>query len=96
MRRRAAIAIAMFLFALPAASQDGRAIAERWCAGCHAIGEGQTSAPDAAPSLPAIAKARDDAQLAGWLAAPHPPMPDPGLSRAQIDALVDWLRTLRD
>ena len=77
---------------------EGRRIAERWCAECHVVGAGQAAASDVAPSFAAIAteRGRSDAWLRGWLADPHPPMPNPGLSRAQIDAVVAYLAGLRD
>ncbi len=79
-------------------AEQGRAIAERWCAECHVIAEDQPQGGDSAPAFPALAQdpARDDAWLRGWIANPHPPMPDPGLSRAQIDAVVAYLRTLEN
>lgn len=91
--------IALALTAAPPALADdvaeGRAIAERWCAECHVATQGQAAASDAAPSFAALAETRDDAALANWMADPHPPMPDPGLSRAQIDALVAYFASLR-
>lgn len=91
----------LLLLALSASSAgagdaaEGRAIAGRWCAACHVVGPDQSAAADAAPAFDALARSRDDAALAGWMAAPHPPMPDPGLSRAQIDDLVAYMRSLR-
>jgi mono/diheme cytochrome c family protein len=94
------IAAAAALAAGGAAAQDaeaGRALAERWCAACHVVAEGQGAATDIAPAFPVIAAdpARTDAWLRGWIADPHPPMPDPGLSRAQIEDVVAYLSSLR-
>jgi len=75
---------------------EGRALAERWCAACHATGPAQASGGDAAPAFATLAASRDDAALAAWMAAPHPPMPDPGLSRDQIAALLAYMKTLRN
>jgi mono/diheme cytochrome c family protein len=75
----------------------GARIAAQWCANCHVVAEGQAAGADQAPSLPAIAAdpAWDDAALIRALSDPHPRMPDPGLSRAQIDDVIAWLRGLR-
>ncbi len=81
--------------ALADEATQGRALAERWCAACHATGPDQTTGSDAAPAFATLARTRDDAALATWMAAPHPTMPDPGLSRDQIDALLAWMRSLR-
>lgn len=74
---------------------DGQAVAARWCSACHALPNGAAS--DTAPSLPRIAASPGltAAALAAQLAAPHPPMPDPGLSRDQIDAVIAYLASLR-
>ena len=81
--------------ALADEAAEGRALAERWCAACHATGPAQASGGDAAPAFATLAASRDDAALAAWMAAPHPPMPDPGLSRDQIAALLAYFKTLR-
>lgn len=75
----------------------GRGIAERWCAACHVVADEQPSGTDMAPAFRTLAAdpARSDAWLRGWIADPHPPMPDPGLSRAQIEAVVGYLASLR-
>jgi mono/diheme cytochrome c family protein len=77
---------------------EGRALAERWCSECHVTAAGQATGADVAPAFPILAQdpARPDAWLRGWLADPHPPMPDLGLSREQIDAVVAYLASLRD
>lgn len=99
MRRAATLALVTAILPVAAYAADaaeGRALAEQWCAQCHAVAENQPAAADAAPTFPAIARARSDDQLAAWMAAPHPPMPDPGLSRAQVAALTAWVASLRD
>lgn len=98
--RAIVIAAAAALAAGGAAAQDaaaGRALAERWCAACHVVVERQGAATDIAPAFSAIAAdaGRTDAWLRGWISDPHPPMPDPGLSRAQIDDVVAYLSSLR-
>lgn len=94
--------MALFLLAaLPAGSaaaadaRNGREIAGRWCAECHAVAEGERGS-DAAPSLPQIARDRgaDARWLRAWLVAPHPPMPNLDLSRSDVDDLVAYLERL--
>lgn len=94
-----AVPLAALLLAaplLPAAAEDeaarGRALAERWCAECHVIAPEGPGA-DAAPAFPNLAR-RTDAELRAWLADPHPPMPDPGLSGREIEALVAHIRAV--
>jgi mono/diheme cytochrome c family protein len=70
--------------------ERGRAIAERWCASCHAIG-GQSSAVDTAPPFSVLGRIRTPGALHAWLNAPHPPMPDPGLTRRKIDDVTAYL-----
>ena len=97
----AALAVVVSGAASGAAADDaaeGRAIAERWCSSCHVVSEGQATAADMAPSVFVLAQdpARNDDWLRGWIADPHPPMPNPGLSRDQIDAVVAYMASLRD
>jgi len=90
--------IALTALAAPALADEaaqGHALAERWCASCHATGPAQGTGGDAAPAFATLAATRDDAALTTWMAAPHPPMPDPGLSRDQIAALLAYFKTLR-
>ena len=90
----AALAVLLAAPALADGAAEGRAIAERWCATCHAIDDREGS--DAAPPFAQLAKMRDDATLVGWMSAPpHGAMPDPGLSRDQLDALLSYIRSLR-
>lgn len=76
----------------------GRSIAEQWCASCHVATPDQTTAPDIAPSFMALANDREmtPERLRSWIAAPHPPMPDPGLSRTQIADVALWIESLRE
>ncbi|MDI4666057.1 cytochrome c [Xanthobacter autotrophicus] len=76
----------------------GRALAERWCATCHVVGNGPQSAASDAPTFAAIA-ARDGDISPAWLAfrllGPHPQMPQVLLSRAQAADLSAYLATLK-
>lgn len=92
--------LAAILFAAPTVVigqdlEEGKALAERWCATCHAVDGGP--ATDAGPTFRTLARLRDDAALAGWMSAPpHGGMPDPGLSREQVASLVAWIGSLRE
>jgi mono/diheme cytochrome c family protein len=71
----------------------GRSIAETWCASCHAIGA-DAKASDVAPPFSAVARRVPQDQLRGWLAAPHPPMPNPGLSTQAIEDVIAYIEQL--
>jgi mono/diheme cytochrome c family protein len=75
--------------------ESGRTVAEGWCASCHALGRPQT-ATDAAPAFVTIAQHghADPGRLRAWLTDPHPPMPNPGLSRQQIEDVIAYLQQL--
>ena len=77
-------------------AEHGRVLARQWCASCHLVETG-TPASDAAPPFATIAKdpASTPERLHGWLAAPHPPMPDLKLSREDEDDLVAYLLSLK-
>lgn len=83
----------------PCAAGDatsGHALARQWCSSCHLVEPGR-SGGDQAPPFESIANdpARTPARLRGWLAAPHPPMPDLKLSRTQIDDVMAYLESLK-
>jgi len=73
--------------------ETGRAVAERWCTSCHAVGR-DAAGSDAAPAFSALARERTPDQLRGWLAEPHPPMPNPSLTRNEIEDIVAYLQSL--
>ncbi|ATQ69518.1 MULTISPECIES: c-type cytochrome [Methylosinus] len=94
-----AAAAAVIIAALPAlAAGDaahGKRIAQRWCASCHLVTDGQKRAMADAPSFADIAHRREDAKaLANFLVDPHPKMPDMHLSRREIDDIVSYIRSL--
>lgn len=75
----------------------GRALALQWCTSCHVVDlEGHGT--DAAPPLPWLVQEelRTPDELRGWLAAPHPPMPDLALTRQEIEDVVAYLASLAD
>ena len=75
---------------------SGLALAQRWCTGCHVVAA-SGSGGDSAPPFSTIAKRPNQSAgaLRAWLAEPHPPMPNLGLSRQQIDDIVAYLESLR-
>jgi mono/diheme cytochrome c family protein len=79
-------------------AETGGAIAERWCSSCHLVSPDQTSAVADVPTFMSIAQ-RSDSELdalAGFLADPHPPMPDMSLTRDEIRDLLAYIRSLRE
>jgi mono/diheme cytochrome c family protein len=79
-------------------AETGGAIAERWCSSCHLVSPDQTTATADVPSFASIAE-RSDSEidaLEGFLADPHPPMPDMSLTRNEIRDLLAYIRSLRD
>lgn len=83
--------------AQPADAERGRDLAERWCTTCHIVAEdvpGGTIGP--AFSAMIDLRGRSEAQLKGWLAAPHNPMPDFNLSEREIRDLVAYIATVNE
>jgi cytochrome c len=74
---------------------EGRGIAERWCSSCHVAGN-RSGGTDAVPTLESIANdpRRNPEWLRQWLNDPHPPMPNPHLSRVEIENVIAYLQTL--
>lgn len=77
----------------------GKAMAQKWCSSCHIVDPAQTSgtAQSDVPSFQSIAN-RDGMTadtIAGFIAAPHPPMPDLNLARDQISDLVAYIQSLK-
>lgn len=81
----------------PGDAVAGQRVAERWCAGCHAVEAGAAVSNDAARSFHAIANdATTTARaLAAFLTKPHGGMPDFALSRRDIDDLVAYILSLK-
>lgn len=77
-----------------AAATRGGALAERWCAHCHVVGE-QGRGTDAVPPLATVAARRNPEWLRGFLSEPHGPMPDLNLTTREIEDLTQYLATLR-
>jgi mono/diheme cytochrome c family protein len=84
----------------PSAAADanhGKEISTRWCASCHLIERGQTSATDQAPPFTYLAKTPEfnEQRLAFLLLLPHPNMPNLSLNRADVADLADYIRSLK-
>jgi len=76
-------------------TEAGRELARTWCTSCHVVDvEGQGA--DAGAALPQLLRdgQRTADELRGWLAAPHPPMPDLALTRQEIENIVAYLQSL--
>jgi len=75
----------------------GRQLAQQWCTSCHVV-DHEGHGADAGPALPALLGdgLRTEDELRGWLAAPHPPMPDFALSRQEIEDIVAYLESLTE
>ncbi|MBB3897409.1 c-type cytochrome [Roseococcus suduntuyensis] len=100
--RRAFLICAITAMAMPALAQptplveEGARLAQQWCANCHAIAPGQQPPMgDAAPTLPAVARRASDGSLRAFLQRPHANMPDHNLTRAELDAVVAYILSLR-
>lgn len=95
------VAVIVMCAAVPARAQGdpevGGELAQRWCTSCHVVDlEGHGA--DAGPALPALLgdNQRTADEIRGWLAAPHPPMPDFDLSRQEIEDIVAYLESLTE
>ena len=89
--------LALLAPARAADSERGAALAGRWCASCHVPGTAGAAGTDAGPPFAQMAAdpAYTDGRLRGFLANPHPPMPNLSLSRAEIEDLVAYIRSLK-
>ncbi|MXN64993.1 cytochrome C552 [Stappia sp. GBMRC 2046] len=72
---------------------DGERLARQWCAACHVVADDQTNGTEAVPSFTEIAKTRgfNEATLTGFLADPHPKMPDMSLTNREISNLASYI-----
>ncbi len=78
-----------------AAAIDGKAILEKYCARCHAIGATDTSPLEKAPPLRQIYLTYPIEQLEGGFAegmgSKHQDMPQIQFSTEQVSAILDYL-----
>jgi mono/diheme cytochrome c family protein len=78
--------------------EDGAAVAQKLCVGCHIIERGSSATAQAdVPSFPAVADRPNQSfeALSNWLMKPHAPMPDPHLSRKEVRDLAGYILTLK-
>jgi cytochrome c len=90
---------------LPAMAQSaagdpaaGRSTAMAMCTNCHFVGPDQRQpAIDSVPSFDKLARdpAVTEARLRSFITRPHPPMPDPQLSRQDLDNIVSYILARR-
>jgi mono/diheme cytochrome c family protein len=84
--------------AFAADADNGQRLAHRWCEACHVVSATQThSATDQAPPFAAIARRPNfgAAEIALYLLAPHPKMPDMSLTRTEATDLAAYIATLK-
>jgi mono/diheme cytochrome c family protein len=83
----------------PATIARGQEIAERLCAGCHAIdgGGGNTVQGTVAPSFRALVDRpyQTAESLQAYILTPGHPMPAMPLELAEIRDLIDYIRSLK-
>jgi mono/diheme cytochrome c family protein len=74
-------------------AENGKVLAQRWCASCHVVAPEQRQASSDAPPFASIAKMPDfnPQKVAFFLLAPHPKMPDMGLSRRDAEDLAAYI-----
>lgn len=91
-----AVAILPSLAVAAGNAKRGRAIADRWCAACHLVSPEQVEASADVLSFMSVAEASagDLGWLSGFLADPHPVMPDMSLTRREIQDLVAYFESL--
>ena len=103
MRRMAAIPVlfALSISGTPAAfaadAAKGGELARLWCAACHLVAPDQERVPTVAPPFGTIGKRPgfNVRALSQSMLAPHPQMPDRGLSREQAEDIAAYIATLR-
>lgn len=74
---------------------QGEKLVKQWCVTCHTDNEAGRGT-DAAPSLDSLAKENEHSPewVNAWLLDPHPPMPNLGLTKKEIDDIQAYLRSL--
>lgn len=95
-------ALSAAVLAAPAASESGnaargRALAERFCAKCHAVAPGRTGPEPAVPSFMRMAADPEQtrASLRQFITLPHYEMEPQSLTSAEVDDVVAYILSLR-
>jgi mono/diheme cytochrome c family protein len=75
----------------------GRALAERFCAKCHAIAPGRTGPEPAVPTFMRMAADPENtrASLRQFITIPHFEMPPQSLTTAEIDDVIAYILSMR-
>ena len=79
-------------------ARNGLALAQRVCAECHAVRDGQRASPKAqAPSFTTVANTpgMNAMALEVWFQTPHPTMPNLMLTNEQSDDVISYILSLR-
>jgi mono/diheme cytochrome c family protein len=78
-------------------AENGKRLADRWCATCHVIDGAQQRASADVPAFGSIARRSDFdvGRLAYFLLEPHPKMPNMSLSRREAEDLAAFIAKLR-
>ena len=82
--------------ALAADSDNGKRLAERWCASCHVVAPDQKAASADAPPFESVAHTPgfNAEKLAFFLLEPHPKMPSMSLSRNEANDIAAYIGRL--
>ena len=75
---------------------EGLRLARQWCTSCHIVAPSD-SGSDVAPPFEMVANNPNmtEGGLRAWLADPHPPMPRFDLTRAETDAIIAYIGSLK-
>ena len=82
--------------ALAADADNGKRLAQRWCASCHVVAPDQTTANADAPPFATIARTSgfNAEKLVFFLLEPHPKMPSMALTRNEANDIAAYIGTL--
>jgi len=78
-------------------AQNGKVLAQRWCASCHLVAPEQRQASADVPPFATIGRDHtfDAARLAFFLLDPHPKMPDMQITRSEAQDLAAYISSLK-
>jgi mono/diheme cytochrome c family protein len=81
--------------ALAADADNGKRLAERWCASCHVVTPDQKTASADAPPFASIAHMSgfNAEKLVFFLLEPHPKMPSMSLTRNEANDIAAYIGT---
>jgi mono/diheme cytochrome c family protein len=81
----------------PSDAQNGRVLAERFCATCHVVVPGAAGGRPDVPSFASIARTphMTPERLAGAIVLPHPAMPGVALTRAELRDVIAYVTSLK-